>query len=183
MTLCEEWILSIDLKLPNRSTTEWSRVLNLQFDGSYTEDVPSIPTVWIKSDKSDAIKLKTCQSFIDPDCKNNKNNYFIGTTKEVNADNWLNLKISQMSGIYEIKLDYKTVHKITKFVSKKSTNVNLLIGNTSGKESISTIVNYRNFKINTCKRKGKIVVPQKIDTVDGHINRHSYFCNFEQNVC
>ena len=32
LTICEEWKLSIDLNLPNRSTTEWKNIFSLYFD-------------------------------------------------------------------------------------------------------------------------------------------------------
>ena len=76
-------------------------------------------------------------------------------TKKVNASNWINLKISQVSGVYEIKLDYELVYNKTNLVPKVWRNVNLETGNTNGKDNISITVHYRSFKINTCKTRGK----------------------------
>ena len=80
-------------------------------------------------------------------------------TKKVNAANWINLKISRLSGVYEIKVDYKLVYNKTNSLPTTWTNVNLVTGHTKGKENISTIVHYRDFKVNTvdniCKTKGK----------------------------
>ena len=76
-------------------------------------------------------------------------------TNKVNIDNWINLKISQMSGVYEIKVDYKLVYNKTNFAPTSWTNVKLITGKTSGKENTSIVALYQNFKINTCKTKSK----------------------------
>ena len=87
--------------------------------------------------------------------KDTSHSYKYNITTKVNVGNWLNLGISQMSGVFEIKVDYKLVYNKTNSVSKTWTSVNLVTGNTNGKEDNSTAVRYRNFKINTCKTKGK----------------------------
>ena len=85
------------------------------------------------------------------------------TTKKVKVNDWINLKISQIGGVYETKVDYKLVYNKTSSVPKtelaKWTKVDLVTGNsdrdTNKTESGSTIVWYRNLKINTCKTSGK----------------------------
>ena len=80
-------------------------------------------------------------------------NYTYNLSKKVIADNWINLKISQMNGSYEIKVDYELVYNKPNFGKWK--DVSLVTGNTYGKENILAIVHYRNFEINTCKPNGK----------------------------
>ena len=147
--ICEDWNLSIDLKLPERSMTEWRKIFGVQVNE--TTDLTGgsrIPTVWIRPDQSN-IMLMLAYSI------NTNQSYTYNITKKVNAGNWMNLKISQVSGVYEIKVDYKLVYDKNNSMPKTWRNVKLLTGTTNGKENISTIVHYRNFKINTCKAKGK----------------------------
>ena len=148
LTICEEWKLSIDLNLPNRSTTEWKNIFSLYVDKNTGHPDQHILAVSVRPDQSNIMLMIAYEMSI-----NQKLTYSI--TKKVNAGNWINLKISQMSGMYEIKVDYKLVYNKTNSVSKTWTSVNLVTGNTNGKEDNSTAVRYRNFKINTCKTKGK----------------------------
>ena len=149
LTICQQWNLFIDLKLPNRSTTEWENIFSVQV--LETNDLTGgsrIPTVWVRPDKSNfmimiAYNINTSQS----------NVYNI--TKKVNMGSWISLKISQTSDTQEIKIDYKTVYNKTSSVSKTWTLMNLVTGNTDGKENLSANVQYRNFEINTCEPKGK----------------------------
>ena len=149
LTLCEEWNLSIDLKVPSRSMAKWRKIFSVQVnETTHLKGDSSIPSVWIRPDQSNimlmiAYNIKTSQSF----------KYNI--TKKVNAGNWVNLQINQMSGVYEIKVDYELVYSKTMFVPKTWKNVNLVTGDINGKANISTVVHYRNFKIDTCKRRGK----------------------------
>ena len=106
-----------------------------------------IPSLSIRADQS-FLKLMIVQKF------SKNQSYTYNLTKEVNAGNWINLKISQISGVQEVKLDYKLVYNKTNSVPKTWTNVNLVTGNTTVKEKISTFVQYRNFKIASCKTKG-----------------------------
>ena len=78
--------------------------------------------------------------------------------KKVNAGNWINLKISQMNGRHEIKVDYELVYNKTNPVPKTWTSLSLVTGNAGKTESILTSVHYRNFEIDTCKTKGEITV-------------------------
>ena len=149
--ICEDWNLSIDLKLPKRSMTEWRQIFGVQVNE--TTDLTGgsrIPTVWIRPDQSNimlmlAYNINTNQS----------NTYNI--TKKVNAGNWINLKISQMNGRQEIKVDYELVYNNTNSVPKTWTSLSLVTGNAGKKENSSTSVHYRNFEIDTCKTKGEII--------------------------
>ena len=149
LTVCEEWNLSIDLNLPNRSMTEWTRVFSAEV--SETTDLTGgsrIPTVWIRPDQSSFMLMI---AYII----NTNQSYVYNITKAVDAGNWINLKISQTNGIQEIKIDYELVYNKANTVSKTWTRMNLVTGNTNGNENLSTNVHYRNFEINTCKTKGK----------------------------
>ena len=153
--ICEEWNLSIDLKLPNRSTKDWIKVFSFQFNWHNTTTTGiigdlSIPAVWIRPDKSNLMlmikyNIDTIQS------------YDYNLTKKVNKDNWINLKISQISGEYKVKIDYELVYNKTNSVPKTRTGVNLVTGTINEKKNISTIVYYRNFKITNinCEVKDK----------------------------
>ena len=145
LTLCKDWNLSIDLKLPNRSSTEWRNIFSLyQKNGQLDQRVL-------------AVTIRRGQSYVwlmvEYDAYTNQN-YKQIHTKKVNAGNWINLKISQMNGLHEIKIDYKLVYTQTNFTLKVWTNVYLVTGNNYGKQNFSTTVYYRNFKIETCKTTG-----------------------------
>ena len=147
ITICEEWTLSIDLKLPSRSITEWRNIFGL-YVSTNTEQLQPLLAVSIRPDQSN-VTLKITYNV------DTYQTYTYNVTKKLNAGNWINLKISQNAGIYKINVDYELVHNKTNFVPKIQKNVYLVTGNTSGKEGISIIVYYRNFKINTCKARGK----------------------------
>ena len=148
LTICEEWKLSIDLKLPNRSTTEWKNIFSLYVDKNTGHPDQHILAVSVRPDQSNIMLMIAYEMSI-----NQKLTYRI--TKKVNAGNWINLKISQMSGMYEVKVDYKLVYNKTNLVPKSWTNVKLITGKTSDKKNTSIVALYRNFKINTCKTKSK----------------------------
>ena len=148
LTICEEWKLSIDLKLPNRSTKEWTNIFVLYGDKSTGQLDQHLLAVSITSDQSRVTLLIVYRIHTSKISK-----YKI--RKKVNSNNWINLNLSQMKGVYEIKVDYKLVYNKTNFVPTSWTNVKLITGKTSGKENTSIVALYRNFKINTCKTKSK----------------------------
>ena len=78
-------------------------------------------------------------------------------THTFSTGNWINLQISQINGVYEIKVDYKQVYNTTINTPKKWRNVNLLMGNTYGTEYVSTVGHYRHFSIITCPQIGKVL--------------------------
>ena len=144
LTICEEWNLSIDLKLPNRSKTEWKTIFSLYADKKTGQLEHRVLAVSIRPDQSNVMLMIAYE--VDA-----SKIYGYNTTKKINPGNWINLKISQMSGVYKIKLDNELVYN--KNVSaQKVRNVHLL---TNGKNSISVKVYYRSFKIKTCKKRGK----------------------------
>ena len=148
LTLCEEWSLSTDLKLPNRSTTGLRNFFSLYLNARYTKLDQRILAVSVRPDQSNVMIMLVYKTGSSQTYKNN-------LMKKVIGDNWINLKISQISGLYEIKIDSKLVYKKTNLTPKKWENVRLVIGNIDGKENNSTVVHYRNFEIKTCKTKGK----------------------------
>ena len=150
MTICEEWSLSIDLKLPNRSMTNLTNIFNAQVNG--TTDLTGgsyIPTVSIRSDQSNVTFMIT-----NNDDTEQKYTHII--TKKLDVDNWINLKINQLNGVQEIKIDYELVYNKINHVPKTWTNVNLVTENNMENKNNSTFVLYRNFDIYTRKTKGKI---------------------------
>ena len=149
LTICEEWDLSVDLKMSNQSTTEWKKVFSLQPVNRTTNLTAgsSIVAVWVWPNKLD---LKLLITF-DID---SKEIFTYNFTNAVNAGNWINLQISQVNEKLEIKVDYRLVHSRTNSLSKKWTNVKLITENLYATENVSTIVQYRKLEIGTCKPKG-----------------------------
>ena len=157
LTICEEWKLSIDLKLPNQSATEWRNILSLYDDEEIGLLDKLILAVSIRPGQSNfmlKIAYKLNEKYFNS-IKYTFQSFEYDITKEVSAGNWINLKISQMSGVYEIKVDYKLVYNKTNFKPTTWTYVNLVTGNTNVKENVLSTTQYRNFKINSCKTKSK----------------------------
>ena len=150
LAICEEWSLSIDVKVPNRSTTKWRKICSLYVDKNTGQLNQRILAVSIRPYQSSIILM------IAYDMRTNQRHTY-NVTKKVSADNWINLKISQMNGRQEIKVDYELVYSKTNSVPKTWTSLNLVTGTTNGGENISASVQYRNFEINTCKTKGKSI--------------------------
>ena len=148
LTICKEWIISIDLKLPNRSTTERRNIFSVHDNNNTAHAEQRILEASMRLHQSNfmlmiAYNIDTSQR------------YKFNITKKVNIGNWINIKISQINKVYETRLDYNLVYNRTNFVPKEWTSVNVLVGKAANaKENISTIVNYRNFKLKTCKTKG-----------------------------
>ena len=151
LTICEDWSLSIDLKLTNRSTTERRNIFSLYVNKNTGQLNHRILAVSMRPNQPN-VMLMVVYNF------DNSQSYKYNITKNVNANNWINLKISQISGIYEIEVDYKLVYNksTSSLVPITWTNVNLVTGKDNGKGISQTIVYYRNFKINTCKTRGKL---------------------------
>ena len=139
----------MDVRLLNRSMTEWTKLLSVQVNE--TTDLTGesrIPTVWIRPDQSN-VMLK-----IEYGIDTNQS-YTYNVTQKVNAGNWIKLKISQMNGRQEIEVDYELFYNKTNSIPKTWTSLSLVTGTTNGEVNTSTFVQYRNFEINTCKSTGK----------------------------
>ena len=156
LTICGDFDLSIDLKFPNRSMSKLTKLFSLQVtNGTRNTNGltvgSSILTVSVQPSQSDVTLMITY--IID------KNQTFkCNVTKKLKADNWINLKISQKSGVYEIKLDYHLVYNKTNPSPKRWPNVELRTGNNYGMENTSAIVNYRNLEFNRiCSETSKIM--------------------------
>ena len=79
-------------------------------------------------------------------------------TPEIKTDQWVNLKISQRESqatnewIYEVQVDDKLVYNISNWKPQEWSNVNVIMGNTYGKnEYESAQGEYRSFKLSSCK--------------------------------
>ena len=134
--------------MPNQSTTEWRNIFGLYHYKKITQQYKLLLAVSVKTDQS-KVTLK-----IDYRWDISKS-YKHKITKKVNTNNWINLKISQMNGRYEIKVDYKLVYSKVIPVPMTSVDFKLITGKPGAKENISNIGHYRNFKINTCKITSK----------------------------
>ena len=148
LTMCEDWILSIDLELLNHSTTEWRNIFSLGVDKNNVKLDKRLLAVSIRSGQSN-VMLRIANDMIT------NQSYEYKVTRRVNAGNWINIKISQMSGLYEIKVDYELVYSKTYFAQNVWSNVKLVTGKTYVNEKVLKVVNYRNFRMNTCKTKSK----------------------------
>ena len=147
-SICEEWSLSIDLKLHNRSSTQWTSIFSLNAYNNTRHQDQRILAVSIRQDQLSVMLM------VSYDMHTNQS-YTYTATKRVNIGNWINLKISQISGLYEVKLDHKLVYNKTNFAPTTWTNVNLITGSTNAKKNVLITTHYRNFKINTCETKSK----------------------------
>ena len=154
LTLCKDWDLSIDLKLPSQSTINWRNVFGLQVEGTTNEEPGSrVPAVFIEK-AHPQVKLHVSYTPIGT-----KSNHVYNTQKNFNTGNWINLKISQHNKVYEIKVDDKLVHKVTNPNPKSWSNVKVVMGNTYGTTFYSTALgDYRNFEIYTCSSAGKTTI-------------------------
>ena len=145
--MCTDWSLSIDLKLSNQSTTKWSNILSLQAKGSasMTADF-HIPAVWIRPNQKNVMLMVAYNLDTNP-------HYAFNITTRFNTGNWINLQMTQINGVFEIKVDYKKVYSIANSMPKKWRNVDLVTGNTNGTRYVLPIGYYRNFDIITCVRR------------------------------
>ena len=151
--MCEDWVLSIDLKLTNKSTKEWSSVYSLSVlrfqpevfsNGSANlKNGSSLQAVWLRQDESNVMFTVVYNPI--------GIKFTFNVTKKF--DNWINLKISHLDGVYKIKVDYKEVFNTKIVVSKMWYKIILVMGNANGTGFISAIGQYRNFDIITCPRK------------------------------
>ena len=153
LTICEEWKLSIDLKFLNGSTTEWRNIFGLYVDKNTGQLDQRLLAVSITSDQSRVMLLINYRI-------HTSKSYKYKISKKVSSNNWINLKISQMKGVYEIKVDYKLVYNKSnqqQFAPTTRTNVKFVTGKPSGEENTSILLHYRNLKINTCKTTSKTI--------------------------
>ena len=158
LTICAEWNLSIDLKLPSRLGTEMRSIFSLYAKNNTGQLGQLVLTASIRPDQSNveliiAYKLDDKSPINSSKSRSQNNRYNI--TKKVNESNWIQLKISQMNEVYEINLDSELVFNKKIRAAKTWKNVKLVTGKAREKDKISTVVYYRSFKINTCKARGK----------------------------
>ena len=142
--ICENWVVSIDLKLTEQSTTKWSNIFSLQLNSSV-----EILALWVRPNQSHLALL------VDYNLNNTIKHSFNASIK-FNIDNWLNVRVSQVNEVFEIKVDYRQVHNITNFTAETWRYVNIVTGNINETE-ILAVAQYRNFDIVTCAQLRKII--------------------------
>ena len=144
--MCEDWVFSIDLKLTKQSAANWRSVLSFQVLSSQPEVISNgtrMLAVLIRQDESNFMLM------VDDKIHNNTSSYTYNITE--NFNNWINLKISQTNGVYEIRVDYKQVYNIPNSISNTWYKASLVPRNETG--FIPVVGHYRNFDIITCPRK------------------------------
>ena len=136
LKLCEDWDLSIDLKLPNQSNLIWRNFFGLQVEGTADQKPGSrVPAVFIQQDKAEVSYT--------PFGTESNHVFNFPTFIKFNTGSWINLKISQNNKVYEIKVDDKLVHKEINSKPEAWSNVKVVIGSPTGSGE------YRNFEIYT----------------------------------
>ena len=144
--MCEDWIFSIDLKLTKQSAANWRSVLSFQVLSSQPEVISNgtrMLAVLIRQNESNFMLM------VDDKIHNNTSSYTYNITE--NFNNWINLKISQTNGVYEIRVDYKQVYNIPNSIPNTWYKASLVPRNETG--YIPVVGHYRNFDIITCPRK------------------------------
>ena len=76
---------------------------------------------------------------------------------DLDTNNWINLKISQSNGVFEIRLSDQLVRSGLNNHPKVWTNVDVVMGNTYGNNWGSATGEYRNFEITSLPSKSKMV--------------------------
>ena len=135
------------MKFPAKGLSGYTNVFGIQVDGTKNYEAGSrIPGVWIRN----GYELKifytpkgTMQGFGTPF---RTGNYGSTIKNGVNTGKWINLKVSQTSGVIEIKVDNKLVKTGTNQSPQTWSNVNVVIGNTYDKYK-AAVGEYRNFEI------------------------------------
>ena len=156
LTLCEDWDLSIDLKLPSQSTSKWGNIFGLQVEGTrvnpwvtYLGDPKPgsrVPAVFTQKSAAH-VKLHVSYTPLGTE-----SNHIYVIPNRFDTGNWINLKISQNNKLYEIKVDDKVVYKTTNSNPKSWSNVNVVMGNTylTTLYYSPAIGEYRNFEVYSC---------------------------------
>ena len=98
LTLCEDWDLTIDLKLPSQSTIKWGNIFGLQVEGTANEKPGSrVPAVFTQKD---AAHVKLHVSYTSLGTESNHFyviNYVI--PNRFDTGNWINLKIREQQAL------------------------------------------------------------------------------------
>ena len=82
LTICEDWKLSVDLKLPNQPTNKWLNVFGVQVaTAKHGTHGARIPAIWITANKKD-IYLHICNSI------NNYHNFCYNTKTKWNTKSY-----------------------------------------------------------------------------------------------
>ena len=150
MAICENWDLSIDLKLPFQNPGEWINVFGVTIKNPDKENPAlngqSLPAVWIHPSSSQlGLNLRVSYWYTEVGSKYHPHDILTN----YDWDSWINLKVSQTEGMYEVKVDDVSVHTISNSNTQAWENVKIVMGNTNG-WYISAIGEYRNFEFRSC---------------------------------
>ena len=159
LKICEDWDLSIDLKLPVQNTDEWINVFGLTIENPsewLTEPFgiwsgSNIPAVWIQpKSENPGLKLKLSVGYTPIGSRY----YRHDDPTERDWDSWINLKVSQTSGMFEVKINNVIVDSISNSNPQDWNDVKIVMGNTYGASGYgsyrSAVGEYRNFEIRSC---------------------------------
>ena len=151
LRLCDDWDLSIDLKLfmrPSNRNRE-KNIFGLKVKGK-TDLFPGsrLPSLFIKQGLN---YIRLYASLITSSSESlvyGKQGNALATGK------WHNLKLSQIDGLYVMKVNNKIVNLRSNTESQTWNNVELVMGDTYGKPNYASAVGeYRKFEIKSCQKK------------------------------
>ena len=149
------------MKLPTQSfSTNWKNIFGLQVNGTQDREPGSrIPSVYIFSHGSAELYFTPNDKMdgFSHAIRQNNNLYYATIGLNLDTNNWINLKISQSNGVFEIRLNDQLVRWGTNINPKVWTNVDVVMGNTYGNQWESATGEYRNFEITSFSSKSKMV--------------------------
>ena len=106
-----------------------------------------IPALWIGEGGFNHITCALNQLW-------NYNFNILDEKEKFNTGNWINVRVSQINGVYEYKVDGKVLHTAVNSNPHTWKNVKVIMGNRYGKASVKTALGeYRNFRVSS--RPGK----------------------------
>ena len=155
--LCQNWELTIDLKIPDQSINHWTNIFGIQKENSVNMQTGSrLPALFIQEYQSSQPNYYQTHSLylcIASEIGGNPNYPFKFIKWQ--PDKWTNLKINQINGTFKIEIDGKEYKKVQNPKPKEWNNVKIEMGNlylpnmgiwyyTASKGE------YKNFKLRTC---------------------------------
>ena len=156
LRLCDDWDLSIDLKLfmrPENRNKE-KNIFGLKVSGTngyFLDPGSRLPSLFIKKGLNyirlyASLITSSSYSFVYGEQGNGPDSIAKGK--------WYTLKLSQVDGWYMMKVNDKIVHIKSNTKSQTWDNVELVMGDTYGKPNFAPAVGqYKNFEINSCETK------------------------------
>ena len=162
LTLCNDWEISIDLKLSlnpvNKMKTK--TIFSLQVKGvNYPEKGSRIPSLFIMKGRDYIALWASLRGRPDSTVA-----IIYGFGQNHNGPNpeyfetkvWYNFKLSRINGRMDMKINNKIVKRRDNIQYKSWDNVDLVMGSTSSNsnEYVPAQGEYRNFEIKSCQIKG-----------------------------